>query len=59
MPVARAAMLLRYPEVHRALTALAGTISAADMQAMNNAADAGREDPSAIARRFLDSRAPR
>ncbi len=59
VPVARAAMLLRYPEVHRALTALAGTISAADMQAMNNAADAGREDPSAIARRFLESRAPR
>jgi osmoprotectant transport system permease protein len=59
VPVARAAMLLRYPEVHRALTGLAGTISAADMQAMNNAADAGREDPSAIARRFLESRAAR
>ena len=42
VPVARAATLLRYPEVHRALTALAGTISAADMQAMNHAADAGR-----------------
>jgi osmoprotectant transport system permease protein len=56
VPVARAAMLLRYPEVHRALTALAGTISASDMQAMNHAADAGREDPSAIARRFLDRR---
>jgi osmoprotectant transport system permease protein len=59
VPVARAATLLRYPEVHRALASLAGAISAADMQAMNHAADAGREDPAAIARRFLDSRARR
>ena len=58
VPVARADTLLRYPEVRRALTALAGTISAADMRAMNNAADAGREDPAAIARRFLDGVAP-
>lgn len=59
VPVARAATLLRYPEVHRALATLAGAISAADMRAMNHAADAGREDPSAIARRFLAGRAPR
>ena len=56
VPVARAATLMRYPEVRRTLTALAGAISAADMRAMNNAADAGREDPAAIARRFLDRR---
>jgi osmoprotectant transport system permease protein len=54
VPVARADTLLRYPEVRRVLESLAGRISAADMRAMNNAADARREDPAAIARRFLD-----
>jgi osmoprotectant transport system permease protein len=56
VPVARAATLLRHPEVRRALMSLAGAISAADMRAMNNAADAGKEDPAAIAREFLDKR---
>ena len=54
VPVARTDTLLRYPQVRRALESLAGRISAADMRAMNNAADARREDPAAIARRFLD-----
>ena len=54
VPVARAATLMRYPELRTVLTGLAGKITAADMRAMNNAADAGREDPAAIARRFLD-----
>jgi len=53
VPVARSDMLLRYPEVGAALETLAGRISAARMREMNHAADAGREDPSAIARRFL------
>ena len=56
VPVARADTLLRYPEVRRVLESLAGRISAAEMRAMNNAADARREDPAAIARRFLDGR---
>ena len=56
VPVARAATLIRHPEVHRALTSLAGAISAEDMRAMNNAADAGKKDPGAIAREFLDRR---
>lgn len=56
VPVARTATLLKYPAVRQALEALAGKISAADMRAMNNAADAKREDPSAIARRFLERR---
>jgi osmoprotectant transport system permease protein len=56
VPVARADTLLRYPQVRRALEGLAGRISAADMQAMNYAADALHEDPGAIARRFLDRR---
>lgn len=55
-PVARAEVLLRYPRLRTALEKLAGRISADDMQAMNFAADAGHEDPAAIARRFLDSR---
>ena len=55
-PVARAETLLRYPQVHRALEALAGRISAETMQAMNYAADALHEDPTAIARRFLEGR---
>ncbi len=55
-PVARAEVLLRYPQVHRALDTLAGRISAEAMQAMNYAADAQHEDPAAIARRFLDGR---
>jgi len=53
-PVARAEMLLRHPEVRRALEALAGRVSAADMQAMNAAADVDHLDPASIARRFLD-----
>ena len=57
VPVARAATLMRHPEVRRILASLAGTISAADMRAMNHAADARREDPADIARRFLDTAA--
>jgi glycine betaine/choline ABC-type transport system substrate-binding protein len=52
--VARAATLLRYPQVRRALEGLAGKISAAQMQEMNYAADAQKENPADIARRFLD-----
>jgi osmoprotectant transport system permease protein len=54
-PVARAEILLRYPEVRHALEKLAGRISADDMRAMNYAADALREDPAAVAKRFVDS----
>lgn len=54
VPVARASTLLRYPQVREALEGLAGRISAADMRAMNYAADVGRESPADVARRFLD-----
>jgi osmoprotectant transport system permease protein len=53
VPVARAATLLRYPGVRRALEGLAGQISADDMQAMNDAVDARHQDPSDVVRRFL------
>jgi osmoprotectant transport system permease protein len=55
-PVARAETLLRYPQVRRALEALGGRITADAMRAMNYAADVNKEDPAAIARRFLDAR---
>ena len=58
VPVARAATLLRYPQVRRALEGLAGRITAADIQAMNYAADAQGGNPADIARRFLDRSAP-
>lgn len=56
VPVARADVLLRFPEVRRAIESLAGRIPADAMRAMNHAADAGREDPASVARRFLDGR---
>jgi energy-coupling factor transporter ATP-binding protein EcfA2 len=56
VPVARAATLLRYPEVLRALEGLAGRISADGMQAMNDAVDARHEDPAEVVRRFLAAR---
>jgi osmoprotectant transport system permease protein len=52
--VVRSETLLRYPHVRRALERLSGKVSAEDMQAMNNAADAQHEDPASIAKRFLD-----
>jgi osmoprotectant transport system permease protein len=51
--VARAGTLLRYPEVRAALDRLSGRISAADMRAMNYAADVEHRDIAAIARDFL------
>ena len=54
VPVARADTLLKHPDVLRAINSLGGRITAAEMRRMNHAADAGREDPAAIARRFLE-----
>ncbi|HET7617622.1 MAG TPA: glycine betaine ABC transporter substrate-binding protein [Vicinamibacterales bacterium] len=53
VPVARAATLLRHPEVRAALESLAGRIGVEDMRRMNYAVDVGRQDPSAVARDFL------
>jgi osmoprotectant transport system substrate-binding protein/osmoprotectant transport system permease protein len=52
-PVARAVTLLRRPDMRRALDDLAGRISIDDMRRMNQAVDAGHEDPAAVARAFL------
>jgi osmoprotectant transport system permease protein len=54
VPVASAATLLRYPQLRRALEGLDGRITATEMRRMNYAADAGRENPADIARRFLE-----
>lgn len=54
VPVANSATLLRYPGVRTALEGLAGRISAEDMREMNYAADARRESPAEVARKFLE-----
>jgi osmoprotectant transport system permease protein len=54
--VARAETLLRYPEVRSALEGLSGRISAADMRALNYAADAEHRDIVQLVKEFLDSR---
>ena len=51
--VARSNTLLRYPEARAALEQLSGRISAADMRAMNYAADAQHRDVPTIVREFL------
>lgn len=55
-PVARAATLLRHPELRAALEKLGGRVSEADMRAMNFAADVEHRDPAAIVRAFLNRR---
>ena len=56
-PVARSETLLRYPAVRAALERLAGRVTAADMRAMNYAADVEHRDVAAVVRDFL-SRLP-
>jgi osmoprotectant transport system permease protein len=51
--VARAETLLRYPQVRTALERLSGRVSAADMRAMNYAADVEHRDVPVIVREFL------
>jgi osmoprotectant transport system permease protein len=52
--VARADMLLRHPEVRAALEGLSGRLTAAEMRAMNYAADVERRDITQIVRDFLE-----
>lgn len=51
--VARASTLLRYPQLRTALEKLSGRVSAADMRAMNYAADVEHRDVPVIVREFL------
>jgi osmoprotectant transport system permease protein len=57
-PVARAETLLRYPQLRTALVQLAGRVSAADMRAMNYAADVEHRDIAEIVREFLARQPP-
>jgi glycine betaine/choline ABC-type transport system substrate-binding protein len=51
--VARSNTLLRHPQVREALDRLSGQLSAADMRAMNYAADAEHRDIRDIVKEFL------
>ncbi len=53
--VARAAMLLAYPDVREALASLNGRLTVADMRRMNQAVDAGRREAGDVAREFVNS----
>lgn len=53
IPVVRTAALLQEPAIGRALARLAGTISDADMRALNAAVDVKHEDVTAVVRNFL------
>ena len=54
--VARGETLLKHPEMRVALERLSGRVSAADMRAMNYAADAEHRDIRTIVREFLAAR---
>jgi len=53
VPVARSATLLAHPEVRAAVERLAGQLTVGDIRDMNQAVDARREDPAAVAGAFL------
>ena len=55
-PVARAATLLKYPQVRVALERLAGRVTAADMRSLNYAADVEHRDIPQIVSEFLRSK---
>jgi osmoprotectant transport system substrate-binding protein len=52
VPLVRAEALARWPQMQTALDALAGKITAADMQAMNEAIDGQHRDPADVVREF-------
>lgn len=56
VPVVREDTLARHPEVRDALKDLAGRISTAEMQTMNNAVDGEHRDAADVAREFLRSK---
>ena len=52
VPVIREDSLARHPEIQTAVARLAGQVSAAEMQAMNDAVDGRHEDVAAVVREF-------
>lgn len=55
VPVVRATVLLQHKEAAEALRALAGRISAGEMQRMNYAVDGEKRAPAEVVRGFLDT----
>jgi osmoprotectant transport system permease protein len=55
-PVARAATLLKYPQVRTALERLGGRVTASDMRSLNYAADVEHRDVPQIVAEFLKSK---
>jgi glycine betaine/choline ABC-type transport system substrate-binding protein len=53
VPVARTASMLRQPAIGRALAALAGRVSDADMRRLNAAVDIERRDVKDVVREFM------
>jgi len=54
LPVVRASLLLKYPQVGEAIRRLEGSISATEMRRMNYAVDGEKQDPAQVVRAFLD-----
>jgi osmoprotectant transport system substrate-binding protein len=52
VPLVRAEALQRWPQIHTALDALAGRVTADDMRAMNEAVDTRHRDPADVVREF-------
>ena len=52
VPLVREESLKRWPQIQLALNALAGKITAGDMQAMNEAVDGAHRDPAEVVREF-------
>jgi len=52
VPLVRDEALRRWPQIHSALEALSGKISAGDMRAMNEAVDGEHRDPADVVREF-------
>ena len=55
VPVARASLLLKHPEVATHCAQLEGRISAVEMQRMNYAVDGEKRDAAEVVRAFLDT----
>jgi osmoprotectant transport system substrate-binding protein len=56
VPLVRGVALRRWPEMQAAFDALAGKISAEEMQAMNNAVDGEHRDPADVVREFREKK---
>jgi osmoprotectant transport system substrate-binding protein len=52
VPLVREEALQRWPQMRAAFDALAGKVSAEEMQAMNNAVDGQRRNPADVVREF-------